>query len=79
MTDNQKLEALHEMFQSTGWHVLEEQLRDQEKLLNSIDSLTDEKQLFFAKGRLFTIKECLNLPPMVRAALEAEDTDASDV
>lgn len=70
MTDEQKREALHEMFQSQGWEILKEQLKDQEKAVDTLGSVSDEKTLYFNKGRLFEIKQYLNLPDLIRQALD---------
>lgn len=75
MTPKQKQEVLHEMFQSDGWKVLKEQLVEQEATINQITSVDDEKQLYFSKGRLFCIRECLILPELVKAALDEEEYD----
>lgn len=79
MTNEQKLEALHEMFQSVGWDILKEQLNEQADAVSSISSVADEKQLYFNKGRLFEIKQYLALPEMVRNSLESPSEAEEDV
>ena len=72
------LEILHDMFQSNGWAILETQLKELDQKLDSVVNVNDEKELFIAKGRLLSIRECLSMPELVKAALDAEDLPEAD-
>lgn len=65
MTDDQKAEALHEMFQSEGGKILIEQLNTSLKAILSIDSCNSEKDLWMRKGEARKIREILSLKEVV--------------
>ena len=70
MTDEQKREAVHEMFQSKGWQVLKEVLEENKSVISDISRLHDAQQLHYAQGRLQTIQELLVLPDQIRQGID---------
>lgn len=73
MLSKDKLETLHDFCQSEGWHIFEELLKDQEKALDTLMNIKDDRDLYQSQGQIFHIRQCLNVPEMVKAALEQED------
>jgi competence protein ComGF len=67
--------AMKQMFQSDGWQYFIDDLRENVHLINDLQMVTDEKDLFHKKGKLDTIGLILNFPETIKRA--EEDLDES--
>jgi len=70
-------EDLFEMYSSDGWKALMKDLEDHAKQYNSIAHATDEKSLYFQKGRLDEVNFLLNHEETMKQAYE--DIHATDL
>jgi len=65
----QRREALHEMFQSEGWSILKEGMDKSIEALKDISLVKDESDLHFRKGKLHSLNELLFLQEQVKDAV----------
>jgi len=64
--------ALKEMFKTEGWSYFTKELLDNATLIGDLQQVSDEKDLFYKKGKLDTIGLILNFPETIRRAEEEE-------
>lgn len=69
----QRLEKLHDLFQTEGWSIFSEIMGDCREPLLNIRNVKDENDMFFRKGKVHAFDEVLGLPEMVRAELNSQD------
>jgi hypothetical protein len=68
----------HDLFMSTGWKQLLEDLVGNSSVINSVEATKDSNDLYFRKGQLSIIANLVNLESQITAAEEQanEEDDA---
>jgi len=68
----------HDLFMSTGWKQLLEDLVGNASVINSVEVTKDSNDLYFRKGQLSIIANLVNLESQITAAEEQanEEDDA---
>jgi hypothetical protein len=68
----------HDLFMSTGWKQLLEDLVGNASVINSVEATKDSNDLYFRKGQLSIIANLVNLESQITAAEEQanEEDDA---
>ena len=68
----------HDLFMSTGWKQLLEDLVGNASVINSVEATKDSNDLYFRKGQLSVIANLVNLESQITAAEEQanEEDDA---
>jgi len=68
----------HDLFMSTGWKQLLEDLVGNASIVNSVEATKDSNDLYFRKGQLSVIANLVNLESQITAAEEQanEEDDA---
>ena len=68
----------HDLFMSTGWKQLLEDLVGNASIVNSVEATKDSNDLYFRKGQLSIIANLVNLESQITAAEEQanEEDDA---
>jgi len=68
----------HDLFMSTGWKQLLEDLVGNASVVNSVEATKDSNDLYFRKGQLSVIANLVNLESQITAAEEQanEEDDA---
>jgi len=68
----------HDLFMSTGWKQLLEDLIGNASIVNSVEATKDSNDLYFRKGQLSVIANLVNLESQITAAEEQanEEDDA---
>ena len=61
---------LTDMFRSEGWQIIIEELANEIAGLEYVESIKDEKELYFRKGQLLVMKNFMNLEATTEAARE---------
>jgi hypothetical protein len=56
-----------------GWRDLVEELSNLESLINQVDSVDNEKDLWFAKGQLSILRQVIGLEEATKLAMEELD------
>jgi hypothetical protein len=56
-----------------GWMDLVEELKNLESQINSLDSVNNEKDLWFARGQLSILRQVTGLEEMAKLAMEELD------
>lgn len=66
----------NELFRSSGWLQLMEELKANAAAINSVEHTKDEQDLFFRKGQLSILANVLSLETQVEAARQqAEEAE----
>ena len=70
---------IRDMFATTGWKQLMEDLNSNAMVINSVEAAKDNEDLYFRKGQLAVIANLLNLEAQIDAseaeALKEEDSE----
>ena len=61
---------IRDMFATTGWKQLMEDLNSNAMVINSVEAAKDNEDLYFRKGQLAVIANLLNLEAQIDAAEE---------
>lgn len=64
-----------ELFRSEGWRQLINDLKENEEVINNIESAKDEQDLYFRKGQLNVIGTILNLQTSINNSYEEQLSD----
>ena len=71
---------LKDMFNSEGWKIFLDDIRQGVANVNSVEMAKDEQDLYFRKGQLAVMSNILNIEAQVEAAeAEANEEDAEAV
>mgnify|MGYP001121539634 FL=1 len=71
---------LKDMFNSEGWKIFLDDIRQGVANVNSVEMAKDEQDLYFRKGQLAVMANILNIEAQVEAAeAEANEDDAEAV
>ena len=71
---------LKDMFNSEGWKIFLDDIRQGVANVNSVEMAKDEQDLYFRKGQLAVMSNILNIEAQVEAAeAEANEDDAEAV
>lgn len=73
LEQQRKRELLHETFQTEGWSELSELIKESMKALEDIRWVKDMDDLRIRQGKLKAYEEMLNLPSMIKQALNTQD------
>jgi len=73
ITNEQYFDALNEMFNSLGWSVMVAELEDNAELIQDLQSVENERDLYFKQGQLATIALLLNFESTLALATEDEE------
>ena len=75
MTEEEYLGELKMMFLTPGWSIFQSELEDMAALLNNIQDVSDEKDLWIRRGRLDQMGITLNYEDSIkRAEAEADES-----
>ncbi len=69
---------MYQMFSSDGWKQLQEDLKNNAVMINSVELTKDNDDLRFRKGQLAVIASLLNLESQIEAAEEQAKEAAED-
>lgn len=69
----QRLEKLHDLFQTEGWNIFAEIMGDCREPLLNIRNVKDENDMYFRKGKVHAFDEVLGLPEMVKSELVSQE------
>jgi len=69
-TDGQFLKDRIELFEMPGWKDLMEELQNMESSVRDVDTMTDEKDLWHAKGQLQQLGLVLSLESAAKIAMD---------
>ena len=73
---------IRDMFATTGWKQLMEDLNSNAMVINSVEAAKDNEDLYFRKGQLAVIANLLNLEAQIDAAeaeaLKEEEEDSEE-
>ena len=69
--------SLKELFKTTGWKTLCNDLGTSFKVINDVQAVKDSDDLFFRKGQLTMIADIMSLPEQVKN-LEEYNTEIDD-
>ena len=58
------------LFEQEGWTALVQELEELEKLYNNLDSVENEKDLWFARGQLSILRQMIGLEETTKLAAE---------
>jgi hypothetical protein len=75
MSDQQKLEVIHDLFQHEGWGLMTQLIQEARKNLSDIRSIDSIEKLQYNRGRLHQLDELENFPVMVRQQLDALESE----
>ena len=73
MTEEQEFEALKDMFLTDGWKLFISYLEADSNVLANCRYLKDEKELYFARGKLAVLDDLINFEAKLDAAHEASE------
>jgi hypothetical protein len=73
ITNEDYFAALNEMFQSVGWAVMCAELEDNAELIQDLQSVENERDLYFKQGQLATIALLLNFESTLALSDTEED------
>jgi len=68
-----------DLFRTDGWKQLTNELKDNIVVLNSVESVKDENDLYFRKGQLAVLANLINLETTITNAFEEINSDAEAV
>ena len=68
--DKQFYQARLNLFEQEGWTALVQELEELENLYNRLDSVENEKDLWFARGQLSILRQMINLEEATKLAAE---------
>jgi hypothetical protein len=67
--EQKKFEAVHDMFQSSGWGYIEADIEQTVAALGDIANIKDEQSLYFRKGKIQGLRELMFLKDAVKEKL----------
>ena len=73
MTEEQEYEALKDTFMTDGWKLFVSYLEGDADILANCRYLKDEKELYFARGKLAVLDDLINFEAKLDAAHEASE------
>lgn len=73
MTEQQEYETLKDMFLTEGWKLFINYLENDADVLANCRYLKDEKELYFARGKLAVLDDLINFEAKLDAAYEASE------
>ena len=73
MTEEQEYEALKDTFLTDGWKLFVSYLEKDADVLANCRYLKDEKELYFARGKLAVLDDLINFESKLDAAYEASE------
>ena len=66
------------LFEQEGWTALVQELEELENLYNNLDSVENEKDLWFARGQLSILRQIINLEEATKLAVEELDQEETE-
>lgn len=66
------------LFEQEGWIALVQELEELENLYNNLDSVENEKDLWFARGQLSILRQIINLEEATKLAVEELDQEETE-
>jgi hypothetical protein len=79
ITDEDYYASMKEMFNSDGWKILLEELGEQVKLIEDIQTIKTFEELRFKQGQLATIGYLMNFQETLKTAEASKAEDEADV
>jgi hypothetical protein len=73
MTEEQEYEALKDTFMTDGWKLFVKYLESDADVLANCRYLKDEKELYFARGKLAVLDDLINFEAKLDAAYETSE------
>ena len=73
MTEQEEYEALKDTFMTDGWKLFVSYLESDADVLANCRYLKDEKELYFARGKLAVLDDLINFESKLDAAHEASE------
>ena len=73
MTEEKEYEALKDLFLTDGWKLFIGYLESDANVLANCRYLKDEKELYFARGKLAVLDDLINFESKLDAAYEASE------
>jgi|AOAMet_66_BLW_10_1038536.scaffolds.fasta_scaffold12402_3 hypothetical protein len=77
MDDEEYFAEMKTMFKTRGWELLTQELADNIHLLEDIQDIKDEKDLYTKQGKLAAIALIINFPSTIQRA-EEENSEGSE-
>lgn len=68
-----------ELFRTSGWKQLIDELKNNASVINSVEALKDEADMYFRKGQLQILASLLNLEDMIVNAHTELTTDVESI
>lgn len=73
MTEQEEYEALKDTFMTDGWKLFVSYLESDADVLANCRYLKDEKELYFARGKLAVLDDLINFESKLDAAHETSE------
>jgi hypothetical protein len=73
--DEKYVDAMFEMFRTEGWSMLMDRLAKDAIPINSVQSTTDNEDLWFRKGQMSTLNNVMAWETQVEAMAEEDEKD----
>ena len=73
MTEEQEYEALKDTFMTDGWKLFVSYLESDADVIANCRYLKDEKELYFARGKLAVLDDLINFEAKLDAAYETSE------
>jgi hypothetical protein len=68
-----------DLFRNPGWKQLIDDLKNNASVINNVEALKDEADMYFRKGQLQILASLLNLEDIINNAHEELNTDAESI
>ena len=68
-----------DLFRNQGWKQLIDELKNNASVINSVEALKDEADMYFRKGQLQILASLLNLEDVINNAHEELNTDVESI
>jgi hypothetical protein len=68
-----------DLFRNQGWKQLIDELKNNASVINNVEALKDEADMYFRKGQLQILASLLNLEDIINNAHEELNTDAESI
>lgn len=68
-----------DLFRNQGWKQLIDELKNNASVINSVEALKDESDMYFRKGQLQILASLINLEDVINNAHEELNTDVESI
>ena len=68
-----------DLFRNQGWKQLIDELKNNASVINSVEALKDESDMYFRKGQLQILASLINLEDVINNAYEELNTNVESI